>query len=266
MKKNKELERNEERAEDVIIFEDLVERPRSEYSMTVYKNLHVVYDYEKDADVINIKRKCTPEEKEFFENVNNEFENISKLDKNLSVLLSESNENSVEQEKLIKSIRKVVLEYLTFSERCYNFLLTCGDDNVLMAEKLAEKNIVAKEIKNEYLFNVYKLLEKLKVSVVIAKKIYKVANDRNIQLYPNPTDLLNGTSKLPYLFVDEPFEVYYDIEVFKDFDPEDEMYFRAEAFYRSNIQNDKYHARDEQLIDFMNELEEISKNYYSKHQ
>lgn len=265
----------EEKSEDAIIFDDLIERPRSEYSMSVYKNLNIVYDYRKDADIMNIERTCNEEEEEFFNTADNEFENIKKLNTDLNNLLNK-NENTKDDkknkkiEKIEKNAREFVIAYLTFSERCYDFLSTCGDDNVLLAEKMAEKTektekiekMNIENIKNKYFFNVYIMLEKLKEAVTIAKEVYKVAKERDIQLYPNPDDLLNKTAKLPYLFSSEPFEVLYDIEVFNR-DIDEAIYFGIEAFYRSLVQDDKYHARDEQLITFMRKLEELSKTYYA---
>lgn len=267
-----EFEEFEDATENTIIFDDLIERPRSEYSMSVYKNLNIVYDYRKDADIMNIERTCSEKEENFFNTADNEFKNIKKLNTDLNNLLNE-NENTKDDKKnkkIEKIARKFVITYLTFSERCYDFLSTCGDDNVLMAEKMAEKAEKAekiekmdiKNIKNKYFFNVYIMLEKLKEAVVIAKDVYKIAKERDIQLYPNPNDLLNKTAKLPYLFSSEPFEVHYDIEVFNR-DIDEAIYFGVEAFYRSLVQNDKYHARDEQLITFMRKLEELGKTYYA---
>lgn len=252
----------EETPEEIIIFEDPIERPRSEYSMTVYKNLNVIYDYEIDADIMNIERTCSEEEKDFFKTADNEYENINRLNNDLNLLLSNPEKNKKNNKNLEKVIRKFILAYLTFSERCYDFLSMCGDDNVLEAEKI-EKEITINDIKNEYFFNVYIMLEKLKKAVEVAKDVYKIVERENIRLYPNPNELIDKTAKLPYLFSSEPFDAYYDVDVFTD-NPDEAVYFGVEAFYRNTIQNDKYHARDEQLITFMQTLEKLSNEYYEE--
>lgn len=252
----------EETPEEIIIFEDPIERPRSEYSMTVYKNLNVIYDYEIDADIMNIERTCSEEEKDFFKTADNEYENINRLNNDLNLLLSNPEKKQKNNKNLEKVIRKFILAYLTFSERCYDFLSMCGDDNVLEAEKI-EKEITINDIKNEYFFNVYIMLEKLKKAVEVAKDVYKIVERENIRLYPNPNELIDKTAKLPYLFSSEPFDAYYDVDVFTD-NPDETVYFGVEAFYRNTIQNDKYHARDEQLITFMQTLEKLSNEYYEE--